>query len=156
MVQIQSNTAVVVAWMTCAALVTHTLKHPLNSRKLQSQVPECLAKPCPPLPRWYVLTLVKLVFKSYVRLVMSLYVSWLLCIVAIAPARCSLCLFVCLFFAPYSSRAKNKKYLCVVNHSQLPPKQLACLILNITLFLLLISDWISVVFSCGHLELFFF
>lgn len=47
---------------------SHPKKHP---RKLQSQVPECLAKPCPPLPRWDVLTLVTLVFIPYLCVFVS-------------------------------------------------------------------------------------
>lgn len=49
-----------------ASCLSHSRpKNTLISRKLQSQVPECLAKPCPPLPRWDVLTLVKVVFIPY-------------------------------------------------------------------------------------------
>lgn len=38
-----------------ASCLSH-LKNALTSTKLQSQVPECLAKPFPPLPWWDVLT----------------------------------------------------------------------------------------------------
>lgn len=97
----------------------------LFSRKLQSQVPECLPKPCPPLPRWDVLTLVTLVFPSRRRASVAVVVP------AAEACRPVLRVAHLLFFAPASSAyflrlyLKGKKIvpLCAVDHSQIPPKQ---------------------------------
>lgn len=89
-----------------------TRKQPYFQEKLQSQVPECLAKPCPPLPRWDVLTLDTLVFipRHGASLVAALQQS-----PAVVPAPCSpsfsLHQLRRLFFRVIFKR--KKKYLCV-------------------------------------------
>lgn len=155
-VQVRHSAAVVGVRLKHPALVTPTLKHlyfkktPITSAGMSCQAMSTTA------------TVGCLNSCRYTRshiISVSLCVSWLLCTVAIAvaPARHT-CSFLCTSFVVCLSGLNGSikstpMCVCVcvcvcvraVNHCPLPLKQLACLILNTTLFLLLISDWISVV-----------
>ena len=147
----------VVVWMKCPALVTRTLKKEKKNTLISRITSAGMSRQAMSTTAT-VGCLNSCYSFSYHICVSSCVSPWLLCTVAhaVAPARRSCRVFSLhqlrrLFFRA-NGYIKKKVLVCVVNHSQLPPKQLACLILNTTLFLLLISDWISVVFSCGHLR----
>lgn len=126
----------VVVWTKRPALVTPTpyfKKTPITSAGMSRQAMSAAAA----------VGCLNSCYTRFHTISLSLCVSWLL-----RPSSLLISFFLCTSFVVCFSGLTViwKVLVCVVNHFKLPPKQLACLILNTTLFLLLISDWISVGF----------